>query len=43
MDWMLTHLSDVELMASNSRRLIQERYEQEKVWEALLDMYKSLS
>ena len=43
MDWMLTHLSDVEHMASNSRRLIQERFEQEKVWEALLDMYKSLN
>ena len=43
MDWMLTHLSDVEHMASNSRGLIQERFEQEKVWEALLDMYKSLN
>lgn len=43
MDWMLTHLSDVEHMANNSRRLIQERYEQEKVWKALLDMYKSLN
>ena len=43
MDWMLTHLSDVDHMASNSRRLIQERFEQEKVWEALLDMYKSLN
>lgn len=27
---MLTHLFDVEHMANNSRRLIQERYEQEK-------------
>ena len=43
MDWMLTHLSDVEHMANNSRRLIQERYEQGKVWKALLDMYKSLN
>lgn len=43
MDWMLTHLSDIKNMASNSRRLIQERYEQKDVWKALLNMYNSLN
>ena len=42
MDWMLTHPSDVKRMSSNSRRVIQERYEQKDVWKALMNMYNIL-
>lgn len=42
MDWMLTHPSDVKRMSSNSRRVIQERYEQKDVWKALKNMYNIL-
>lgn len=42
MDWMLTHPSDVKRMGHNSRRVIQERYEQKDVWKALMNMYNLL-
>ena len=42
MEWTLSHPSDVARMAQNSRRIIQEKYEQKDVWKALKNMYTSL-
>lgn len=42
---MLVYLEDKEIYkkhSSNSRQLVSSRYEQQKVWQALLDMYQSL-
>ena len=32
----------VDYMAKNARKLVADRYEQSKVWEATLQMYKDL-
>lgn len=42
MHWFITHPKEVEEMAANARSLIVSRYEQQKVWEALLKEYQSL-
>lgn len=42
MRWFLDHGAEVERMARNCRRMIQERYEQKDVWSHLLEMYQSL-
>jgi glycosyltransferase involved in cell wall biosynthesis len=42
MKWFLTHPEEVERMASNSRKMIQERYEQKDVWHALYEYYNQL-
>ena len=43
MKWFYEHREDeVKRMAGNARPMIAERYEQHKVWEALLKEYQSL-
>ena len=43
MKWFYEHRDDeVKIMAENARPMIAERYEQHKVWEALLKEYQSL-
>lgn len=43
MKWFYEHRDDeVKMMAKNARPIIVERYEQHKVWEALLDEYQSI-
>lgn len=39
---LMTHPEDTQRMAANSRRMIQERYEQRDVWNALRRMYEQL-
>lgn len=43
MKWYLEHPEDVKRMAGNARKMIQERYEQKDVWNALLNMYRQLT
>ncbi len=40
-DW-VEHPDRVAYMASNARRLVEERFEQKKVWKALLEVYQNL-
>ena len=43
MKWFYEHReNEVKVMAVNARPLIAERYEQHKIWEALLEEYQSL-
>ena len=42
MSWFLAHPKEVAAMASKSRDMIKSRYERQDVWNALLDMYKTL-
>ena len=42
MTWFLDHPEEVVKMASKSRGMIESRYERQDVWNALLEMYKSL-
>lgn len=42
MTWFLDHPDEVAKMASKSREMIASRYERQDVWNALLEMYKSL-
>lgn len=42
MDYFITHPEDTARMAAGSRKLIQERYEQQDVWHALHRMYEQL-
>ena len=43
MKWMYEHRNaEVKEMAKRARPMIIERYEQHKVWEALLEEYRSL-
>ncbi len=42
MDWFLTNPDKVAIMASKSRGLICSRFEQGDVWNAILEMYRSL-
>lgn len=42
MEQLLTHPEKVQEMAYNARPLIVERYEQKKVWKALLEEYRKL-
>lgn len=42
MKYFVTHPEDVEKMAANARPLIASRYEQQRVWDALLAEYKSI-
>lgn len=42
MKYFVTHPEEVEKMAENARPLIASRYEQQRVWDALLAEYKSI-
>ena len=42
MKWFYEHQDEVKRMASNARSMIASRYEQHKVWSALLKEYHSL-
>lgn len=42
MKWLLTHEEEGRRMAKNARKMIQDRYEQERVWNALLETYRNL-
>ena len=42
MTWFVNHPSEVARMASNAREMIASRYDRQDVWNALLEMYKSL-
>jgi len=42
MAWFAEHPSEVARMASNAREMIASRYDRQDVWNALLEMYKSL-
>ena len=42
MTWFLDHPDEVAKMASKARAMIASRYERRDVWNALLEMYKSL-
>ena len=42
MKWFYEHRDEVKRMALNARSMIASRYEQHKVWNALLKEYKSL-
>ncbi|MBQ5979816.1 MAG: glycosyltransferase family 4 protein [Bacteroidales bacterium] len=42
MSWFIDHPQEVAQMASKSREMIRTRYERMEVWNALLEMYKSL-
>uniref|UniRef100_A0AB33ISS7 Glycosyltransferase family 4 protein n=2 Tax=unclassified Prevotella TaxID=2638335 RepID=A0AB33ISS7_9BACT len=42
MKWFMEHQADVARMAENARGMIEERYEQLDVWNALLDCYNAL-
>jgi Glycosyltransferase len=42
MDYFICHPEEVRRMAGNARPLIAERYEQQRVWEALLEEYNRL-
>lgn len=42
MKYFVTHPEDVEKMVANARPLIASRYEQQRVWDALLAEYKSI-
>lgn len=42
MNYFLNYPDEIQRMAANARPLIMERYEQWKVWEALLEEYRSL-
>lgn len=43
MKWMYEHKdSEVRKMAENARPMVADRYEQSKVWEAMLGMYQAL-
>lgn len=41
-DW-VAHPEEVRGMAQNARRMIAERYEQQLIWNSLLDVYNNLS
>lgn len=43
MSWFLSHPEEIKRMAENARPFIASRYEQQKIWEALLNEYHSLS
>ncbi len=42
MKWFVEHTAEGKRMANNARAMIKERYEQVNVWNALLEVYKSL-
>lgn len=42
MEIFLTHPASVAYMASNARKMIALRYEQQNLWDAILNMYKEL-
>ena len=42
MQYFLTDKVAIQQMASCARKMIQDRYEQQQVWEALLAEYKNL-
>lgn len=42
MNWCLNNKNRVKDMASQSRKMIVDRYRQEEVWEATLQEYKKL-
>ena len=42
MSWFLDHPEEVAHMSSKARDMIKSRYERQDVWDALLEMYKSL-
>lgn len=42
MAWFVEHPSEVARMAANAREMIASRYDRQDVWNALLEMYKSL-
>lgn len=42
MEWFINHPAEVKRMSHNARRMIQERYEQKDVWNALLEYYRTL-
>ena len=42
MAWFAEHPSEVARMAANAREMIASRYDRQDVWNALLEMYKSL-
>lgn len=42
MRWFMEHPAEVQRMAHNARGMIQSRYEQRDVWEAILKMYQNL-
>lgn len=42
MEWMIRNPENVKRMAQNARRMIQTRYEQKDVWQALLQFYQTL-
>lgn len=42
MSWFMNNSDNVKTMASKARKMICSRYERKDVWEALLEMYRSL-
>ena len=42
MQWFVSHPEEVKRMGSNARKMIQDRYEQRDVWNALLKFYNDL-
>ena len=41
MKYFVEHPAEVKRMAGNARRMVQEKYEQRDVWQALLEMYRN--
>ena len=41
MKYFVEHPAEVKRMAGNARRMVQEKYEQRDVWQALIEMYRN--